>query len=263
MQTELSLSLDKESCVAPGLNWIKTDGDMPSYHLYDRIRYTGWRVDHCGHPTALRPYAISDDNEKKAYATHNGFAFSHVFCARWSAEEMFKAKKPETWEHIDIRIRDLRQSRGIERCIYYDAFPRVPYKQRGRMYEHTYLGLREIKPESQKYTVDLVDRSKRGRKQVIESVKLEAMDRMDAKRMAEYHDTVYDIRKANIMEPIVEFKELVSRLDTLAKGGMKFPEAGFMKWEDKYIVSQHYTFYSPSGYSRKQLPTGCDIIVRR
>lgn len=268
MQKELNLTLDKESCVAPGLKWERSGGDMPRYCLYDRIKYTGWRVDHCGHPTALRPYAISDDNEKKAYATHNGFAFDNVFCAKWSAEEMYKAKNPKTWEHIDRRIRDLYENRAIERCIYYDAFPRVPYKRRGDIEEHVYLGLREINPESKKYTVDLVDRSKRGRKQVIESVKLEAMDRMDAKRMAEYqwcggHDTVYDIRQANLSEPIVDFKELASHLDILDKGGMVFPRAGFMKWEDKYNVSQHYTFYSPSEYNRKQLPTGCDIIVRK
>lgn len=265
-QLDLSLQLDKESCVAPGLRWERSGGDMPRYCLYDRIKYTGWRVDHCGHPTALRPYAISDDNEKKAYATHNGFAFSHVFCARWSAEEMYKAKKSETWEHIDKRIRSLYQDRGIERCIYFDAFPRVPYKQRGTMEEHIYLGLKEIKPESKKYTVDLVDRSKRGRKQVVESVKLEAKDRMDAKRMAEYqwqggHDTIYDIRNANLKKPM-EFKKLASHLDALAKEGIDFPEAGYMKWEEKYVVGQHYTFYSPGGWQHPVIGN-YDIIVRR
>lgn len=268
MQLGLELELDEESCVAPGLNWIKSDGDMPSYYLYDRITYTGWRVDHCGHPTALRPYAISDDNENKAYATHNGFAFRHVFCARWSAEEMYKAKKPETWEHIDIRIRDLHQSRGIERCIYYDAFPRVPYKQHGRMHEHTYLGLREITPESKKYTVDLVDSNKRGRKKVVESVKLEAKDRMDAKRMAEYqwqggHDTIYDIRQAGLKEPIKDSGEMISLLTKLSAEGMDFPEAGYMKWEDKYTISKDWTFFSPHGYKSRSLPAGYKIIVRR
>ena len=270
-QLDLSLQLDKESCVPPGLRWERSEGDMPSYHLYDRTKYTCWRLDHCGHPTALRPYAISDDNEEKAYATHNGFAFSHVFCARWSAEEMYKAKKPETWDHIDIRIRSLYQDRGIERCIYYDAFPRVPYKSRGRMMEHVYLGLREIKPDSKKYTVDLVDKSKRGRKQIVESVKLEAKDRMDAKRMAEYqwkggHETVYDIRQAGLKEPIDDTEEMIALLKKLTDEGMKFPEAGYMKWEKKYIVSQDYTFFRPGGWQNfkmKPVIGNYDIIVRR
>jgi hypothetical protein len=267
MQLGLELELDEESCVAPGLNWIKSDGDMPSYYLYDRITYTGWRVDHCGHPTALRPYAISDDNEEKAYATHNGFAFRHVFCAKWSAEEMYKAKNPKTWEHIDIRIRSLRQSRGIDRSINFDAFPRVPYKFRGRMDEHIYLGAKEITSDKKKFQVDLVDKHKRGRNRVVESVKIEATDRNDAKRIAEYqwignHETVFDIREAGLKEPLPT-DWMISTLDKLVKQGMKFPQAGYMKWEDKYIVSQDYTYFHPGGWKQMRLPDGYEIVVRR
>lgn len=268
MQEELNLALDKESCVAPGLKWIKTDGDMPSYHLYDRIKFTGWQVDHCGHPTALRPYAIKDHNEKKGYVTHNGFAFSHVYEAKWSAEEMHKAKKPETWEHIDIRIRDLHQQRAIERCLYYDAFQRVPYKFRNCMEEHIYCGLREATPNSEKFQVDLVDTRKRGRKKVIETVKLEATDRSDAKRRAQYqwigdHEHIYDIRKAELKEPIEDSKKMIALLKELVAEGMKFPEANYMKWEDKYTVSKDYTYFSPYGYKPRYLPKHQEIIVRR
>lgn len=267
-QLDLSLQLDKESCVPPGLKWIKSEGDMPSYHLYDRLKYTGWRVDHCGHPTALRPYAISDDNEEKAYATHNGFAFSHVYCARWSAEEMYKAKKPETWEHIDIRIRDLHQSRAIERCMNYDAFPRVPYKFRGSIVEHVYLGLRYITPNVKKYQVDLVNKHRRGRKRVVDSVKIEARDRSDAKRIARSHwvgghEYVYDIRQAGLKEPIKDTDEMIALLKKLTDEGMKFPKAGYMKWEDKYKISQDWTFFEPGGWKYRGLPDGYDVIVRR
>ena len=137
--------------------------------------------------------------------------------------------------------------------------------------EHVYLGLREIKPDSKKYTVDLVDKSKRGRKQIVESVKLEAKDRMDAKRMAEYqwkggHETVYDIRQAGLKEPIDDTEEMIALLKKLTDEGMKFPEAGYMKWEKKYIVSQDYTFFRPGGWQNfkmKPVIGNYDIIVRR
>jgi len=95
----------------------------------------------------------------------------------------------------------------------------------------------------------------------------EATDRNDARRIAEYqwigsYETVYDIREAGLKEPLPT-DWMISTLDKLVKQGMKFPEAGYMKWEDKYICSQDYTYFHPGGWKPMRLPDGYEIVVRR
>ncbi len=268
-QCELLLTLDRESCVAPGLRWEKfNEGTFVQYQLFDRMTFTGWQVDHCGHPTALRPYAITDQNTKNAYATHNSFAFGHAYEARWSALEMYKAIHGIGLEDVDPRVRDLYQDRAIQRAISLDSFKEVPYKFRGSIEMHTYLGARLISNDEEKFTVDLVDTRKRGRKKVIETVEVEAKDRNDAKRIAEYEwvggtEHLWDIREACLKEPIEDSEEMIATLKGLVAEGMDFPRAGYMKWEDKYTVSKDYTYFSPYGWKPQYLPRHQQIIVRR
>ena len=125
--------------------------------------------------------------------------------------------------------------------------------------------MRYITPNVKKYQVDLVNKHRRGRKRVVESVKIEARDRSDAKRIARSqwvggHECVYDIRQAGLKEPIKDTDEMIALLKKLTDEGMKFPKAGYMKWEDKYKIGQDWTFFEPGGWKYRGLPDGYDII---
>jgi hypothetical protein len=57
MKTELGLEIDT------GYSWEKRKGPLDSncgavWSLFLNDEFTGWRVVHCGHPTAHRPYYI-------------------------------------------------------------------------------------------------------------------------------------------------------------------------------------------------------------
>ena len=56
------------------------------YELHRAGKYTGWHVDHCGHPTANFPYAVYDPHGQMHIQPGRRFAFQTVREAKAYAE---------------------------------------------------------------------------------------------------------------------------------------------------------------------------------
>jgi hypothetical protein len=78
---------------AVGLRWETVGrrgaGFYPTYRLMDGSRFTGICFSHCGHPTALWPYAIIWEGQDALYIDCGGVGFRTVSRARQAAEALY------------------------------------------------------------------------------------------------------------------------------------------------------------------------------
>jgi len=93
------------------------DGGYPTHILLgDDGRPSGIFFRHCGHPTALFPYAVCRDGEPWLYVSCSGYAFRSVKAAKAAAEQILDGACD--WEQYQTKhgpVRRLKAGEAVTR----------------------------------------------------------------------------------------------------------------------------------------------------
>jgi hypothetical protein len=68
-------------------------GVFREFWYLTEVGQAGWRVKHCGHPTALRPWAVHDLQGRLHVNPVTGLAFTHVLTAQLYVEQLYALPK--------------------------------------------------------------------------------------------------------------------------------------------------------------------------
>lgn len=64
------------------MTWRKLQGDSKTKGAVYEHPYSGWQIHHCGHPTALWPYYLTEPGRPGIVVSHNGRGFRDLDAAK-------------------------------------------------------------------------------------------------------------------------------------------------------------------------------------
>ncbi len=101
--TQLGLNLAVSESTS---GWVRQGPPGDKLHASWVHLTSGWRIVHCGHPTALWPYfAEHADYDRCVVVTHNGKGWRHISAARDIIDEVIAGTSRVTAERCASYVR--------------------------------------------------------------------------------------------------------------------------------------------------------------